>query len=153
QERYLSSLEAPARCGVCAGLSGQPESSFTQGRIPSGADYQPRDLWTSATVGSAREQRVIYYQGPSGGLFFEGDMIAKLDRQMLWIFGALLGLLVVASIVGFVLSLTARSESGKATVKNLNARIIAWWKMSGIFALTILMGPHGSILLFALISF
>jgi len=80
-------------------------------------------------------------------------MIAKLDRQMLWILGGLLGLLVVAGIVGFVLSLTTRSESGKATVKNLNARIIAWWKMSGIFALTILMGPHGSILLFALISF
>jgi phosphatidate cytidylyltransferase len=80
-------------------------------------------------------------------------MIAKLDHQMLWIFAALLALLLVSSIIGFILSRTARSESDKTTVKNLNARIIAWWKMSGIFALTLLMGPHGSILLFALISF
>jgi phosphatidate cytidylyltransferase len=80
-------------------------------------------------------------------------MIAKLDHQMLWIFAALLALLLISSVIGFVLSRTARSEGGRATVKNLNARIIAWWKMSGIFALTLLMGPHGSVLLFALISF
>ncbi|HEV2963243.1 MAG TPA: phosphatidate cytidylyltransferase [Candidatus Angelobacter sp.] len=80
-------------------------------------------------------------------------MISRLDHQMLWIFAGLLGLLLLSSVVGFILSRTARSETGKATAKNLNARIIAWWKMSGIFALTLLMGPHGSILLFALISF
>jgi phosphatidate cytidylyltransferase len=80
-------------------------------------------------------------------------MISKFDHQLLWILGGLLGLLVAASLVGFVLSRTARSEGGKATVKNLNARIGAWWKMTGIFGLTLLVGPKGSILLFALISF
>ncbi|HEV2988150.1 MAG TPA: phosphatidate cytidylyltransferase [Candidatus Angelobacter sp.] len=80
-------------------------------------------------------------------------MISRFDHQMLWIFAGLLGLLLVASLAGFILSRTARSEGAQATVKNLNARIIAWWKMSGIFLLTLWMGPHGSILLFALISF
>lgn len=80
-------------------------------------------------------------------------MISRFDHQMLWIFAGLLGLLLVASVAGFILSRTVRSESAQATVKNLNARIIAWWKMSGIFLLTLWMGPHGSILLFALISF
>jgi phosphatidate cytidylyltransferase len=80
-------------------------------------------------------------------------MISKFDHQLLWILGALLALLIVASLVGFVLSRTARSKGGKATVKNLNARIGAWWKMTGIFGLTLLVGPKGSILLFALISF
>jgi phosphatidate cytidylyltransferase len=80
-------------------------------------------------------------------------MSSRFDHQMLWIFSGLLGLLLISSIVGLILSRTVRSEGGKATIKNLNARIVAWWKMSGIFALTLLMGPKGSILLFALISF
>jgi len=77
----------------------------------------------------------------------------NIDPQMLWIFYGLLGLLALSSLIGFILSLVIKSESGKATVRNLNARIRAWWKMSGVFALTLLIGPKGSILLFALISF
>lgn len=77
----------------------------------------------------------------------------NIDPQMLWIFYGLLGLLALASLIGFVLSLAVKSESGKGTVRNLNARIRAWWKMSAVFALTLLVGPKGSILLFGLISF
>ena len=77
----------------------------------------------------------------------------NIDPQMLWIFYGLLGLLGLASLIGFVLSLAVKSEGGKATVRNLNARIRAWWKMSAVFALTLLVGPKGSILLFGLISF
>ena len=77
----------------------------------------------------------------------------NIDPQMLWIFYGLLGLLGLASLIGFVLSLAVKSEGGKATIRNLNARIRAWWKMSAVFALTLLVGPKGSILLFGLISF
>ena len=77
----------------------------------------------------------------------------NIDPQMLWIFYGLLGLLAVASLIGFVLSLVVKSEGGTTTVRNLNARIRAWWKMSAVFALTLLVGPKGSILLFGLISF
>ncbi|MGE5323860.1 MAG: phosphatidate cytidylyltransferase [Actinomycetota bacterium] len=77
----------------------------------------------------------------------------KLDHQMVLIFQGLFGLLVVASLTGAVLSRTVKSEKGKATVDNLNARMRAWWVMSGIFAMTLIIGPNGSTILFAFISF
>ena len=77
----------------------------------------------------------------------------KFDHQMVLIFYCLLGLLLVSSVIGFVLSRTVKTEGGKATIGNMNARIRAWWIISAIFILTLLIGPHGSILLFAFISF
>jgi phosphatidate cytidylyltransferase len=62
-------------------------------------------------------------------------------------------LLVVASIVGFILSLTAKSENARATVKNLNARIRAWWLMVLVFGIAIVTGGIGSVVLFAILSF
>lgn len=83
----------------------------------------------------------------------EAGMNFKLDHQMVLIFQGLFGLLVVASLTGAVLSRTVKSEKGKATVDNLNARMRAWWVMSGIFAMTLIIGPNGSTILFAFISF
>ena len=77
----------------------------------------------------------------------------KLDHQMVLIFQGLFGLLVVASLTGAILARTVRSEKGRATVENLNTRIRAWWVMSGIFAITLIIGPNGSTILFAFISF
>lgn len=77
----------------------------------------------------------------------------KLDHQMVLIFQGLFGLLVLASLVGAILARRAKSEKGRATVENLNARIRAWWVMSGIFAITLIIGPNGSTILFAFISF
>lgn len=62
-------------------------------------------------------------------------------------------LLVVATIVGAILHRAAKSESGRATVSNLNARIRAWWIMVGVFAIAIGTGGVGSIVLFFLMSF
>jgi phosphatidate cytidylyltransferase len=75
------------------------------------------------------------------------------DRELLLLFGGVLGVLALASIVGWVLSRRARSDSGRATVANLNARIRAWWWMSAAFALTLLVGGVGSLILFGLLSF
>jgi len=61
-------------------------------------------------------------------------------------------LLVVASGVGFVLSRRARTESARAAVANLNARIRAWWIMVAVFAIAVWTGGIGSIVLFALMS-
>jgi phosphatidate cytidylyltransferase len=77
----------------------------------------------------------------------------KLDHQMVLIFQGLFGLLVLASLAGAILARTAKSEKGQATVENLNARVRAWWVMSGIFAITLIIGPNGSTILFAFISF
>ena len=71
------------------------------------------------------------------------------DRQTLMLFGGVLALLVVATIVGQLIKLRKRN----AVVDNLNARIRAWWVMSAVFALSLLTGGLGSVILFAALSF
>jgi phosphatidate cytidylyltransferase len=71
------------------------------------------------------------------------------DRQTLMLFGGVLALLVVATIVGQLIKLRRRN----AVVDNLNARIRAWWVMSAVFALSLLTGGLGSVILFAILSF
>jgi phosphatidate cytidylyltransferase len=67
--------------------------------------------------------------------------------------GAVLALLVVASIAGWVLSRRITGGAGRATVENINARIRAWWMMALLFVIGVATGTVGSILLFSLISF
>lgn len=74
-------------------------------------------------------------------------------RELWLLFGGVLALLVVASVIGAILARTAKSESAKKVIGNLNSRTRAWWKMSAIFALTLLTGKIGSLILFALLSF
>jgi phosphatidate cytidylyltransferase len=64
-----------------------------------------------------------------------------------------LALLVIASLIGFVLSRVAKSDKGRATVSNLNARIRAWWVMVAVFGVAVGTGGVGSIVLFFLMSF
>ena len=71
------------------------------------------------------------------------------DRQTLWLFGGILGVLLLATIVGQLLRLRVKG----AVIENLNARIRAWWVMSAVFALSLLTGGLGSVILFALLSF
>jgi len=76
----------------------------------------------------------------------------KLDHQMLLVLNVVIGGLIVASLIGFALSRGVKSEDRKATIDNLNARIRAWWIMIGIFSISFVIGPAGSMLLFAFIS-
>ncbi|MGC2695212.1 MAG: phosphatidate cytidylyltransferase, partial [Candidatus Angelobacter sp.] len=76
----------------------------------------------------------------------------KLDHQMFLILNVVISGLVIASLIGFILSRRVKSEDGKAAIDNLNARIRAWWIMIGIFSISFLIGPAGSMLLFAFIS-
>ncbi len=80
-------------------------------------------------------------------------MKLSIDRQTLWLIAGVLGLLVVASTIGYVLSRTVRSDGGRKTVQNLNARIRAWWMMVAVFGLALATGLLGTIILFALTSF
>ena len=74
------------------------------------------------------------------------------DPQLAWLFCGVLGVLIFASVIGKVLKRTAKSDAARATIDNLNARTRAWWKMCAIFALTLLIGRIGSLILFALMS-
>src|SRR5262245_33877846 len=80
-------------------------------------------------------------------------MNLTIDRPMLWLVEGVVGGLIAASLVGFFLSRWPKSDSGRAAVENLNARIRAWWTMIGIFAIAMLVGPVGSLLLFGFVSF
>lgn len=71
------------------------------------------------------------------------------DPQTLYLFGGVLALLLIATIIGQVLRLRRRTD----VIDNLNARIRAWWVMSAVFAFSLLTGGIGSIVLFALLSF
>jgi phosphatidate cytidylyltransferase len=77
----------------------------------------------------------------------------KPDKSLLFLFGGVLAILVVATIIGAILKKSARSESAQRTIANLNSRTRAWWKMSAIFAITLLVGKTGSLILFLLLSF
>jgi phosphatidate cytidylyltransferase len=77
----------------------------------------------------------------------------NLDPQLVWAFAGVLGLLALSSLIGLVLKAFIRKPEAQATISNLNARIGAWWVMSAIFALTLVIGPIGSLVLFGLMSF
>ena len=79
-------------------------------------------------------------------------MTFKFDHQMMWIAAGVFGGLSLASVTGFVLSRTAKSDSAKATVANMNARTRSWWIMVVIFALSFVVGTGGSMVLFGFIS-
>jgi phosphatidate cytidylyltransferase len=80
-------------------------------------------------------------------------MKPPIDRQLGIALLGLVALLTTSSAIGWVLRLRVTSEKGRATVANLNTRIRAWWVMSAIFALTMLAGPVGSLILFGFTSF
>jgi len=75
------------------------------------------------------------------------------DPELVWLFGGVLSLLTVSSLIGNILRSRQKPGASRTTIDNLNARIRAWWKMCAIFAASILLGRIGSLLLFAVISF
>jgi phosphatidate cytidylyltransferase len=76
-----------------------------------------------------------------------------IDQQMQWLIGGVLALLALATLITRILHRRARSDAAVALVKNLAARVHAWWIMVAVFAAAMLTGGIGSILLFALVSF
>ena len=80
-------------------------------------------------------------------------MSIEIDRELLWLLAGVLAVLLIATVAGAVLARRVTSDAGRATVVNLNARIQAWWGMCAVFAIALLTGGVGSVLLFAAISF
>lgn len=73
--------------------------------------------------------------------------------KMLWLFGGVLVLLGVATLVGLGLRARATTEAAQATVRNLNDRIRAWWGMVAVMALCFWLGRGAILALFMLASF
>jgi phosphatidate cytidylyltransferase len=74
-------------------------------------------------------------------------------QETLWVFGGVLAVLIVASIIGALLSKRVTSEKSRATIDNLNARVNAWWVMIIVLAVAFALGQTATIVLFAFASF
>ena len=74
------------------------------------------------------------------------------QAKALYVFAGIIGLLLVASAVGWLLSLRG-ADGGGATVQNLNARVRAWWGMVAVLGTCFAIGPIATPLVFAFISF
>lgn len=71
------------------------------------------------------------------------------DKDTLLLFCGIGGILVFASLVGFVLKLV---KGNNPVIENLNARINAWWVMVLVIGCTFWLGNIAVIILFFLIS-
>lgn len=76
-----------------------------------------------------------------------------MDAETRLLFGLLVGILAVASVIGAILARRADSEKAKATIANLNARIRSWWVMAAIFCGAVALGYLFTTALFAGLSF
>jgi phosphatidate cytidylyltransferase len=73
--------------------------------------------------------------------------------MMHYLLGGVVALLTMASLIGWAISRRVTSDASVETVRNLNARIKAWWVMVAIFAVAFLFGKAVTIILFGLVSF
>lgn len=80
-------------------------------------------------------------------------MNLKVDNDLIWLSGGVLVILAVSSVIGYILAKRVTTEESSKVVDNLNARIKAWWAMCGIFAIALLTGGIGSVVLFGFTSF
>jgi phosphatidate cytidylyltransferase len=76
-----------------------------------------------------------------------------MDHEFILLLGTVVGILVIASIIGAVLAVRVRSEGGRKTVHNLNARIRSWWVMAAVFSAAIWLGHSFTTVLFGGLSF
>lgn len=76
-----------------------------------------------------------------------------LTQKLIWLLSGILCTLILASSIAFILGKKAKNDKSMSIVKNLKARTNAWWVMISIFALTLLAGKIGTLILFGCISF
>lgn len=81
------------------------------------------------------------------------QLLSAIDPRVVKLLTYLVGVLIFASIVGFILTKKTTSEKGKETVKNLVDRVNAWWVMIAVFFTCFFLGNNAIIILFGLLSF
>jgi phosphatidate cytidylyltransferase len=81
-------------------------------------------------------------------------MLAALhDVKLVGLFAGVLGLMIFLTAVAQYQRSRHRTGPNRAVVDNLSASLRAWWKMIAVFVLSVLMGPHGALVVFAILSF
>ena len=76
-----------------------------------------------------------------------------MSNHPLMLNGLILGMLLVASLIGFVLKWRVGFSTPHGVIDNLNARIKAWWVMAFVMGGSLAIGHGAVILLFLGISF
>jgi phosphatidate cytidylyltransferase len=74
-------------------------------------------------------------------------------QHTLALFGGIVGILLVASVIGFVLDRRTAAAGPNAVIENLNSRIKSWWVMVIAIGIAFAFGKAGVIALFAFASF
>ena len=77
----------------------------------------------------------------------------KLDSELLWLIGGIVGLLVLSSTITFILKRRSAGGEPNKVVANLDARVKAWWVMVVIVSVALTTGKYGPVILFGLVSF
>jgi phosphatidate cytidylyltransferase len=77
---------------------------------------------------------------------------AAMHSQTQLLFAGLAGVLVLASLVGWLLKRRVGFATPHATIDNLNARIKSWWLMVAVIGGAVWAGKPGTIALFAFAS-
>lgn len=75
------------------------------------------------------------------------------QQQILALFAGVVCILVLATVVGRLLSCGLVSEGPNPVIENLNARINSWWAMVTLIGVAFIFGNTGVIVLFAILSF
>lgn len=75
------------------------------------------------------------------------------SSDLLVLVSGIFGVLVFASVVGYLLQQRFSADGSNAAVENLNARIKAWWIMVILIGLSFMAGRAGVLVLFAFCSF
>ncbi len=89
----------------------------------------------------------VFQHLPLGSFLHQA--IDRAPPKFWWMIGGVIGVLVLASVIGFILG---RIKPG-SVVDNLNARIRAWWVMAGVLLVCFLMGKIATLVFFGLLSF
>jgi phosphatidate cytidylyltransferase len=70
-----------------------------------------------------------------------------------WLFDGVAVLLSLASATSKLLGMRATSESGRSVIRNLNARVNAWWVMVAVLAVAFTLGKVATLVMFGFASF
>ena len=79
--------------------------------------------------------------------------MSPMQHKALWLFGGVVVLLTVASVVGGILKARAQTPARRDGIENLNARTRAWWGMIAVLAVAFLLGEVATLVMFGISSF
>jgi len=75
------------------------------------------------------------------------------DPELGCLFGGVLFLLILSTLIGRRLKRRRKTDASRSIIDDLNNRKGAWWNMCAIFAVAVVIGRVGALVLFAIISF